>query len=145
MRIKLPRSKNGNRTYKSISTSLIFFSATIPILALTIVGRALNRFPLLSSRIFTSYFSFSISNMAYQQELRVAELAVQRATLLTQKVFHEKAKGTVAKDDRSPVTMGDFGAQALIIQAIRKNFPDDEIVAEEEATSLREDEALSSE
>lgn len=83
--------------------------------------------------------------MAYQQELRVAELAVQRASLLTQKVFQEKAKGTVSKDDKSPVTKGDFGAQALIIQAIRKNFPADEIVAEEEASSLREDKALSNE
>src|SRR5699024_11102283 len=36
-------------------------------------------------------------------------------------------------------------AQALIIQAIRKNFPNDEIVAEEEASSLREDKALSAE
>ncbi|THC95916.1 hypothetical protein EYZ11_004602 [Aspergillus tanneri] len=83
--------------------------------------------------------------MSYQQERFIAELAVQRATLLTQKVFNEKAKGTVSKDDKSPVTVGDFGAQALIIQAIRKNFPNDEIVAEEEASSLREDKALSAE
>ncbi|KAL2366092.1 hypothetical protein RJZ56_000932 [Blastomyces dermatitidis] len=83
--------------------------------------------------------------MSYQQELYVAELAVQRATLLTQKVFNEKAKGTLSKDDKSPVTKGDFGAQALIIQAIRENFPDDEIVAEEEASALREDKPLSNE
>ncbi|KAK5079743.1 3'(2'),5'-bisphosphate nucleotidase, partial [Cryomyces antarcticus] len=65
--------------------------------------------------------------MSYAKELRVAELAVQRATLLTKRVFHEKAKGTLSKDDASPVTIGDFGAQALIIQAIRKKFPQDEI------------------
>ncbi|KAK2736898.1 hypothetical protein FQN57_000501 [Myotisia sp. PD_48] len=81
--------------------------------------------------------------MSYQRELRVAELAVQRATLLTQKVSRSNAKGTLSKDDTSPVTIGDFGAQALIIQAIRKNFPDDAIVAEEEASSLRENKALS--
>ena len=93
-----------------------------------------------------SYPSYAqVSNMSYQQERYIAELAVQRATILTQKVFHEKAKGTVSKDDKSPVTIGDFGAQALIIQAIRKNFPNDEIVAEEEASSLREDKALSAE
>ena len=73
----------------------------------------------------------------------MAELAVQRATLLTQKVFHEKVKGTLSKDDKSPVTVGDFGAQALIIHAIRKNFPTDEIVGEEEASSLRENKSLS--
>ncbi|PGH17404.1 3'(2'),5'-bisphosphate nucleotidase [Polytolypa hystricis UAMH7299] len=83
--------------------------------------------------------------MSYQRELHVAELAVQRATLLTQRVFNDKVKGTLDKNDKSPVTKGDFGAQALIIQAIRKNFPDDEIVAEEEASSLREDKSLSNE
>lgn len=76
---------------------------------------------------------------SYAKELEVAELAVQRATILTKKVFHEKAKGTLSKDDKSPVTIGDFGAQALIIHAIKKNFPNDEIVGEEEADSLRND------
>src|SRR2546423_79733 len=85
-----------------------------------------------------------VATMPYQEELKVAELAVQRATILTKKVFHEKAKGTLSKDDKSPVTIGDFGAQALIIQAIKKNFPEDAIVGEEEASSLREQKALSS-
>ena len=83
--------------------------------------------------------------MPYEAELRVAELAVQRATLLTQRVFHEDVKGTLSKDDTSPVTKGDFGAQALIIQAIRKNFPADEIVAEEEASPLRQNSSLRNE
>ncbi|RDL37171.1 putative 3'(2'),5'-bisphosphate nucleotidase [Venustampulla echinocandica] len=78
----------------------------------------------------------------YSRELEVAELAVQRAAILTKKVFHEKAKGTVSKDDKSPVTIGDFGAQALIIQAIKKNFPGDEVVGEEEASTLRDNHKL---
>lgn len=82
--------------------------------------------------------------MAYEKELRVAQLAVARAAILTKSVFHEKAKGTVSKDDKSPVTIGDFGAQALIIAAIKHNFPQDEVVGEEEAASLREDRSLSS-
>lgn len=82
--------------------------------------------------------------MSYEKELHIAQLAVQRATLLTQRVFHEKAKGTLSKDDKSPVTIGDFGAQALIIHAIKSNFPSDEIVGEEEASSLRENKNLSS-
>ncbi|KAI9747728.1 MAG: hypothetical protein M1835_001987 [Candelina submexicana] len=81
---------------------------------------------------------------AYGKELEIAELAVQRATILTKRVFHEKAKGTLSKDDKSPVTIGDFGAQALIIRAIRNNFPDDEIVGEEEAATLRENKSLGS-
>jgi len=42
------------------------------------------------------------------------------------------------------VTIGDFGAQALIIAAIKKNFPDDEVVGEEEASDLRSNKELSS-
>ncbi|QPG97776.1 hypothetical protein C2857_006855 [Epichloe festucae Fl1] len=80
---------------------------------------------------------------SYARELEVAQLAVQRAAILTKRVFHEKAnKGTVDKDDKSPVTVGDFGAQALIIAALRHNFPGDAVVAEEEAARLREDASL---
>ncbi|QDS72269.1 hypothetical protein FKW77_006353 [Venturia effusa] len=79
---------------------------------------------------------------SYSHELRIALLAVQRASILTRAVYNSTAKGTVNKTDHSPVTIGDFGAQALIISALKHNFPSDEIVAEEEASSLREDEAL---
>ncbi|KAI7298059.1 hypothetical protein KC315_g18199, partial [Hortaea werneckii] len=78
----------------------------------------------------------------YEQELNVALLAVQRATQLTKSVFHQNAKGTLNKSDASPVTIGDFGAQALIISALQANFPNDEIVAEEEAKDLRENSQL---
>lgn len=74
----------------------------------------------------------------YSHELLIAQLAVQRATLLTKDVFHSHAKGTLNKSDASPVTIGDFGAQALIISALAHAFPNDEIVAEEEAKDLRE-------
>ncbi|KAI4745292.1 3'-phosphoadenosine 5'-phosphatase [Aureobasidium sp. EXF-12298] len=74
----------------------------------------------------------------YSKELNVALLAVQRAAILTKQVFHSHAKGTLNKSDASPVTIGDFGAQALIIAAIKANFPDDEVVGEEEAKDLRE-------
>lgn len=88
------------------------------------------------------YLRVAAQVMSYGMELRVAELAVQRATLMTQKVFKESAKGTLSKEDKSPVTKGDFGAQALIIQAILNNFHEDEIVAEEEAGPLRENKKL---
>lgn len=42
------------------------------------------------------------------------------------------------------MTIGDFGAQALIIAAIKKNFPNDEVVGEEEASDLRSNKELSS-
>lgn len=78
----------------------------------------------------------------YEKELQIAQLAVQRASILTKRVFHEKAKGTVDKNDKSPVTIGDFGAQALIIAALQHNFPNDAIVAEEESAKLKEDASL---
>lgn len=91
----------------------------------------------------TTHTLTTMSSKSYAHELQVALLAVQRATLLTKRVFHEKAKGTTSKDDKSPVTIGDYGAQALIIHAIRKNFPQDQIVGEEEANDLRNNEGLS--
>lgn len=81
--------------------------------------------------------------MSYDKELHIALLAVQRASILTKAVFHTSSKGTQSKSDASPVTVGDFGAQALIISALKHNFPDDEIVAEEEAAELRTDKGLS--
>ncbi|KAI9151797.1 3'(2'),5'-bisphosphate nucleotidase [Paramyrothecium foliicola] len=93
---------------------------------------------LLPRRAFSALYSPAMAT-PYAHELQVAQLAVQRAAILTKRVFHEKAKGTVDKNDKSPVTIGDFGAQALIIAALRHNFPDDAIVAEEEAAQLKED------
>lgn len=78
----------------------------------------------------------------YTRELKIALLAVQRAAILTREVFQLTTKGTLSKADASPVTIGDFGAEALIIHALQHNFPDDQIVAEEEATALRENDDL---
>lgn len=103
-------------------------------------------------RLFTSHFTPAqlrpittntpTTMASYAQELNIALLAVQRATLLTKSVFHSHAKGTLSKNDASPVTIGDFGAQALIIAALQHAFPNDAIVAEEEAKDLRENESL---
>ena len=123
----------------------IRLSISLGILALAIL---LSRVALLSRHLpeiintSTRPISTSVSRMSYHKELHIATLAVQRAAILTKLVFHEKAKGTLSKDDKSPVTIGDFGAQALIISAIRHNFPNDEIVGEEEANSLRSNKEL---
>ncbi|KAH6633068.1 hypothetical protein C7974DRAFT_309913 [Boeremia exigua] len=75
--------------------------------------------------------------MAYEKELELALLAVQRASILTKSVYSSHSKGTLTKTDSSPVTIGDFGAQALIIASIKSAFPDDEVVGEEDADDLR--------
>jgi 3'(2'), 5'-bisphosphate nucleotidase len=90
----------------------------------------------------TRTFSSAISTMAYEKELEIALLAVQRATLLTRSVYSSHAKGTLEKADSSPVTIGDFGAQALIIASIKHAFPGDEVVGEEDADDLRSNSKL---
>lgn len=78
----------------------------------------------------------------YSTELNVAMLAAQRAAILTRRLFCETVKGRIEKADNTPVTVGDFGAQALIISAIHHLFPDDQIMGEESAGELREDSGL---
>ncbi|KAL7275642.1 3'(2'),5'-bisphosphate nucleotidase [Rhizina undulata] len=76
--------------------------------------------------------------MSYTKERKIAELAVQRACLLTDNVYHSQVKGTVTKEDKSPVTIADFGAQALVIAGILHAFPADNVVGEEDSDVLRE-------
>ena len=62
----------------------------------------------------------------YQKELEVATLAVKRASLLTKQlsdsIVQTAKSGTLTKDDKSPVTIGDFALQAIINHAIKLNF-----------------------
>ncbi|EPS30760.1 hypothetical protein PDE_05712 [Penicillium oxalicum 114-2] len=83
-----------------------------------------------------------MSTHPYTTELHIASLAVQRAAVLTKKLLSEVDKGAFDKQDSSPVTIADFAAQASIIAAIHHNFPDDQIVGEEDSTALRENSAL---
>lgn len=78
----------------------------------------------------------------YQKELYIAQLAVKRASLLTRQISQQIRANTIVKSDDSPVTLGDFAAQAIIINSIRKNFPNDEVVGEEDSTTLRENKTL---
>ncbi|UKZ59677.1 uncharacterized protein TrAtP1_000978 [Trichoderma atroviride] len=138
----------------SLSVIVLLFSLLLPIAGITTASLSLASISRLvhqaghcslSSILRPSRFSFphsaavAMSAPKYEKELQIAQLAVQRASILTKRVFHEKAKGTVDKNDKSPVTIGDFGAQALIIAALQHNFPNDAIVAEEESAKLKED------
>jgi len=44
---------------------------------------------------------------------------------------------SILKSDRSPVTVADYGSQAIICKLIKETFPNDTIVAEEDSTELR--------
>ncbi len=75
--------------------------------------------------------------MFQSPEFRFALEAVRRATQLAQRVQQEMAAAALTKEDRSPVTVGDYAAQALVAQMLRESFPDDLLVGEENAAALR--------
>jgi 3'(2'), 5'-bisphosphate nucleotidase len=74
--------------------------------------------------------------MGYERERQVAIAALTAAAQLCQRVRAEKEWSTLSKADCSPVTVADFGAQAIICQMIATAFPMDAIVAEEDAALL---------
>jgi len=74
------------------------------------------------------------------RERTIAIEAVREAADLCRHVQSELASSSLQKEDRSPVTVADFGSQALICSRLRAAFPDDPIIAEENAAVLREPE-----
>ena len=74
--------------------------------------------------------------MGYDWEREVAIEAVREATRLCVDV-RKSLVGAMEKEDRSPVTVADFGSQALVCQRLKSVFPNDPIVAEEDASVLR--------
>ncbi|PSK41425.1 3'(2'),5'-bisphosphate nucleotidase 2 [Candidozyma pseudohaemuli] len=78
----------------------------------------------------------------YAKELKIASLAVKRASVLTKglsdSIVELSKSGTQIKNDKSPVTVGDYASQALINKAIKLSFPDDNIVGEEDSLSLKD-------
>ena len=69
--------------------------------------------------------------------------AVIKAMQLCEQVQAEMVPtDAIQKTDRSPVTVADFGSQALICKAIGDAFSDDVIVAEESAQALKENASL---
>jgi len=71
-------------------------------------------------------------------EQQVAIAAVRRACALTMTVFNKLVAGeTLVKGDKSPVTVADYAAQAVINTVLSHAFPDDPIIGEEDAADLR--------
>lgn len=76
--------------------------------------------------------------MAYESERVVAVEAVLKASRLCQAVRADLVSAeTMAKEDQSPVTVADFGAQAVISVELKRAFVDDPIIAEEDTADLR--------
>lgn len=78
--------------------------------------------------------------MNYEKERHIAIEAVVKASQVCQDIQHSlTAEGEIAKSDRSPVTIADFGSQAIIVSHLLRSFPKDAIVGEEEASVLRQE------
>ena len=78
--------------------------------------------------------------MNYSTEQEIAVAAVREAAKLCQAVQAQITSSVLEKKDKSPVTVADFGSQALVCRAIREAFPNDPIIAEEDSAELRTDE-----
>ncbi|HEY9762140.1 MAG TPA: 3'(2'),5'-bisphosphate nucleotidase [Trichocoleus sp.] len=78
--------------------------------------------------------------MAYDQEKTLAITAATLAAQLCENIRREIVPDAIAKNDRSPVTIADFGSQAIICKALAETFPEDPVVAEEDAVELRKPE-----
>jgi len=75
----------------------------------------------------------------YELERRVAVEAVLKACSLCAAVQSAHlSMGAIDKEDRSPVTVADFGAQALISELLASRFPDISLVSEEDSALLRD-------
>ena len=82
--------------------------------------------------------------MAYHDELKVAMSAVNKAAKLCRTVRTSLSDiPSIQKEDRSPVTLADFGSQALIGMELHKAFPDVPVVGEETSENLKNHPALS--
>lgn len=75
----------------------------------------------------------------YAKETEVAIEAVRQAALLCRTVQRGIEPETLSKKDRSPVTVADFGSQALVCRAVDAAFPSDPVIGEEDAAMLRSD------
>lgn len=71
-------------------------------------------------------------------ELKFAVESVRQAALLAREVQAKLVSPALTKSDRSPVTVADFTAQALVAKKLHEEFPDDPLVGEERSDALRE-------
>jgi 3'(2'), 5'-bisphosphate nucleotidase len=75
--------------------------------------------------------------MFFEHEKKMGIEAALSAAKLCEGVRQDMGPETIQKKDGTPVTVADFGSQALICRAIAEAFPEDQIVAEEDGTLLR--------
>jgi 3'(2'), 5'-bisphosphate nucleotidase len=72
-------------------------------------------------------------------ELTVALGAARQAAMLCRAVQRDIGAEAIEKKDRSPVTVADFGSQAVVCRALAEAFADDPVIAEEGSAALCEE------
>ncbi|VVA32246.1 PREDICTED: SAL1 phosphatase [Prunus dulcis] len=80
------------------------------------------------------------SSMSYEKELAAAKKAASLAALLCQKVQKALLQSDIhSKSDKSPVTVADYGSQALVSLVLERELPSESfsLVAEEDSGDLR--------
>ncbi|PIN20800.1 Salt-sensitive 3'-phosphoadenosine-5'-phosphatase HAL2/SAL1 [Handroanthus impetiginosus] len=84
------------------------------------------------------------ASMSYDKQLAAAKKAASLAARLCQKVQKALLQSDVqTKSDRTPVTVADYGAQAVVSFILEKQFPSVpfSLVAEEDSGDLRKEES----
>ncbi|NJM96671.1 MAG: 3'(2'),5'-bisphosphate nucleotidase [Phormidesmis sp. RL_2_1] len=75
--------------------------------------------------------------MPFEKEKEVAIAAALHAATICEQVRQTMVPEAIEKKDKSPVTVADFGAQAVVCKALAEAFPDDPVVGEEDAGELK--------
>ena len=75
--------------------------------------------------------------MLFEKEKSVAIAAATAAATICEQVRKTMVPEAIEKKDKSPVTVADFGAQAVVCKALAEAFPNDPVVGEEDAAELK--------
>ncbi len=75
--------------------------------------------------------------MSFEKERAVAIAATTAAAIICEQVRKTMVPEAIEKKDKSPVTVADFGAQAVVCKALLEAFPHDPVVGEEDAAELK--------
>ncbi|CAL5365600.1 unnamed protein product [Camellia sinensis] len=87
--------------------------------------------------------TFASMSSSYHKELAAAKKAASLAARLCQKVQKALVQSDVqSKSDKSPVTIADYGSQAVVSFVLEKELPSESfsLVAEEDSVDLRKEE-----
>ena len=74
---------------------------------------------------------------SWEHELKIGLMAVRDAAKICRSVQATITPESLQKKDKSPVTIADFGSQAVVCRVIGDTFPNDTIIAEEDSAELQ--------